>query len=647
MESELSRVVDALPGFLWTTSLDGQVDYLSRRWCEYTGLTLDESNGRGWQAAIQPDDLSALLAGWQRLPAPGVPVETEARVRGADREYRWFLFSAHRIADTPERAAKLCGMGTNIDHRKLAEEALGANDQRFRSFVDGLPVALSMATPDGELEQANRRYLEYFGGTLEELKAREAPHDVHPDDRPRVLRARQELLDSDRPYEIECRRRRADGVYRWFSLRAFPLRDSEGRVSRWYRIQTDIDDRKRAEEALRQSETFLAEGQRISSTGTYAWSGAPTERMLLSDEFYRIFEYDRDTPVTFAQLRERFHPEDLPLLDEKIKQIAARRENPEWQIRLRMPDGRIKYVHVMGRVIHNPDGRAERVGAVQDVTRRQCAEDALNKVRTELSHVTRVMSLGALTASIAHEVNQPLAGIVTNSGTCLRMLAADPPNIDGAREAARRAIRDGNRAAEVIGRLHRLFSKQTTATEMLDLSEATREVIALFSSDLQRSRVILRTELDDGLPLVTGDRVQLQQVIMNLIRNAADAMGEVDHRPRQMLIRTNAEQDCVSLAVTDTGVGLEPESAEKLFDAFYTTKSGGMGIGLSISRSIIESHGGRLWAKPNDGPGVTFSFVIPRQAARAEDDGTVGVALSPKRPRSDKDDQGMTKDVSA
>ena len=217
-----------------------------------------------------------------------------------------------------------------------------------------------------------------------------------------------------------------------------------------------------------------------------------------------------------------------------------------------------------------------------------------------------------MTASIAHEVNQPLSGIITNASTCLRMLAADPPNVDGARETARRTIRDGNRASDVITRLRALFGKKDATTGPVDLNSAAREVIALSLSELQRSRVVLRTEFADDLPLVMGDRVQLQQVILNLVRNAADAMSNVDDRPRQLVIRTERdENDHVRLTVQDAGVGFEPQDAERLFDAFYTTKSEGMGIGLSVSRSIIERHHGRLWAAPNDGPGATFSFSIP------------------------------------
>ena len=283
--------------------------------------------------------------------------------------------------------------------------------------------------------------------------------------------------------------------------------------------------------------------------------------------------------------------------------------------RLQMPDRSVKYLHVVAHETRDRHGQLEYIGAVKDVTERRLSEEALGRARSELAHVARVTSLGALTASIAHEVNQPLSGIITNASTCLRMLAADPPNVDGARETARRTIRDGNRAADVVTRLRALFSRKAATTEPVDLNEAAREVIALSWSELQRSRVILRPELADDLPLVTGDRVQLQQVILNLLLNATEAMSSVNDRPRQLVIRTERdEDDRVRLTVQDAGVGFDPQGADRLFDAFYTTKNGGMGIGLSVSRSIIESHHGRLWAASNDGPGATFSFSIPRQS---------------------------------
>src|SRR4030095_14977061 len=276
-----------------------------------------------------------------------------------------------------------------------------------------------------------------------------------------------------------------------------------------------------------------------------------------------------------------------------------------------MRDQSIKYMHAVARATRDQNDQLEYIAAVRDVTARRLADEAVDKARSELAHVARVMTLGALTASIAHEVNQPLSGIITNASTCVRMLDADPPNVDGARETAHRTIRDGRRAADVITRLRALFSKKDVATELVDLNEATREVIALSRSELERNRVITLTELAHELPLVTGDRVQLQQVILNLLRNGSDAMSTVDDRPRELWLRTEWEGDRVRLSVKDAGIGFESQSLDRLFQTFYTTKDDGMGIGLSVSRSIIENHGGRLWATPNNGPGVTFSFSIP------------------------------------
>jgi PAS domain S-box-containing protein len=374
----------------------------------------------------------------------------------------------------------------------------------------------------------------------------------------------------------------------------------------------DITARKQAEKELRRSEAFLAEAQRLSATGSFSWRVA-TDEITWSEQLYRIFGFDPGVSVTLELICSRVHPEDLRLLYDMIDRARGAGGDFEYEHRLQMPDRSVKYLHMVAHGTQDADGRLEYIGAVQDVTQRRLSEDALGKARSDLARVARVTSLGVLTASIAHEVNQPLSGIVTNASTCLRMLAADPPNVDGARETARRTIRDGNRASEVITRLRSLFGKKDATAESVDLNEAAREVIALSLSELQGSQVILRPELTDDLPRVTGDRVQLQQVILNLLRNASDAMSAVHDRPRELVIRTERDEgDRVRVSVQDAGVGLDSQSVEKLFQAFYTTKEDGMGIGLSVSRSIIESHHGRLWAAPNDGPGVTFSFSIPR-----------------------------------
>jgi PAS domain S-box-containing protein len=259
-------------------------------------------------------------------------------------------------------------------------------------------------------------------------------------------------------------------------------------------------------------------------------------------------------------------------------------------------------------------------GFIRDISEKKLAESALAKARAELANVARITSLGVLTASIAHEVNQPLSGIVTNASTCLRMLDGNPPNVDGARETARRTIRDGNRASDVISRLRTLFSRKEINFEQMDLNEATREVIALSLSELQRNQVILRHEFAENLPPIMGDRIQIQQVILNLLRNASDSMRAIDDRARLLLITTAPDGEHVRLTVKDAGVGFAPGTADRLFESFYTTKQDGMGIGLGISRSIIEAHRGHLWATINDGPGSTFGFSIPCDQQLAQEE---------------------------
>jgi signal transduction histidine kinase len=380
-------------------------------------------------------------------------------------------------------------------------------------------------------------------------------------------------------------------------------------------------ERMRSNEALKRSAALLERTQQLSSTCCFSWR-VETDEIGWSRDLSQLFELEAaDVPVTLDLIGARIHPEDLPSFHEMIERARSGVSDFEFEIRLRLPGNSVKYLHVVAHQSRDQDGQGDQdgqleyIGVVQDVTHRRHTEEALAKLRAELARAARVTSLGVLTAAIAHEVNQPLAGIVTNASTCRRMLAVDPPDLEGARETARRTIRDAERASEVVKRLRALFCKKGTTCESLDLNEATREVVALSLSELERNKVIVRTEFTGELPPVQGDRVQLQQVILNLLLNASDAMSGVDDRPRQLLIRTERDaEDRLRLSVRDSGVGFEPQGTERLFDAFYTTKSSGMGIGLWVSRSIIESHNGRLWAAPNEGPGATFSFSIPSGA---------------------------------
>jgi predicted ATPase/signal transduction histidine kinase len=370
---------------------------------------------------------------------------------------------------------------------------------------------------------------------------------------------------------------------------------------------------------LRRSEAWLREAQHLSSTGSWYWR-VSRDILEFSEQACAIYQMDPDETITLDLIASRIHPEDLHLMLEMVDIARGPARDVDYFFRARMPDQSIKYLHLVAHGSRDKDGEFEFIGAVQDVTRHHLAEEALGKARSELAHVSRVTSLGVLTASIAHEVNQPLLGIVTNASTCLRMLSSDPPNIEGARRTAERSIRDGHRAADVIVRLRALFGNQHSTTDAVDLNEVAREVIALSSSELQRGRVCLQTELACNLPPVMGDRVQLQQVMLNLLLNASDAMEAIDDRPRKLVVRTAFDEgEGVRFSVQDEGVGLPPEGMDRLFEAFYTTKAGGMGMGLSVSHSIIQEHRGRLWAAANAGPGATFSFLIPSVPAPESD----------------------------
>jgi PAS domain S-box-containing protein len=527
-----------------------------------------------------------------------------------EQEFTWLgLFANHAaVAIANARAFE------EVAERQKAEaevrELASGLEAKIRRLVEANVVGIVMFTLEGPITGANDAFLQLVQYSREDLECgRVRWKDLTPAEwRDHDERAITQLKTTGifRPFEKEYFRKDGSRVSVLLGGALF-----EGSRNEGVAFILDLTEQKRAERALRRSEAFLVEGQRLGQIGSYSWRVA-TGEITWSEQLYRIYELEIGTTVTLELIRTRVHPDDLTLYEKMVEQAPSGGNDFEWHYRLLMPDHSIKYLHAVAHATRDQHGQLEYIAAIQDVTARRQSEEARDKARSELAHVARVMSLGSLAASIAHEIDQPLSGIVTNANTCQRMLAAMPTNIDGALETARRTIRDANRASEVITRLRALFARKETATESVDLNEATREVIALSLSGFQRNEVIIRAELAEHLPLVRGDRVQLQQVILNLLRNAADAMSTIDDRPRELLVRTErAEGNQVRLSVKDSGVGFAPQAQEKIFEAFYTTKTDGMGMGLSISRSIIDAHQGRLCAIPNDGPGSTFSFVIP------------------------------------
>jgi PAS domain S-box-containing protein len=366
----------------------------------------------------------------------------------------------------------------------------------------------------------------------------------------------------------------------------------------------------RQEAKLQRSEAYLAEAQRLSHTGSFGWRPS-TGEILWSDETFRIFQYDRTKTPTVELILQRVHPDDEPLARETIER-ASRDGSPfEHAYRLVMPDGSVKYVHVVARAVSHESGGTEFVGAVTDITERKQAEEALRQAHADLAHVSRVTTMGELTASLAHEVNQPITAAVTDASACLRWLTRDAPDVEEARQSALRIVKDATRAADIISRIRLFFKKNSPQWELVDVNEVIREMIVLLRGETTRYSISIRTELAADLPQVMGDRVQLQQVMMNLMINSTDAMKDVDGT-RELTIKSQPGDNADFLvSVSDTGVGLPVQQADQIFTPFFTTKPHGTGMGLSISRSIVESHGGRLWAAANSPRGASFYFTLP------------------------------------
>jgi len=610
-EVDLRLIINTIPGLICLFTPDGQLEGANQQFLDYVSQTAEEANHWATNGTIHAEDLAHCVAVFGHSVASGEPYDIEARIRRYDGQYRWFQIRGQAHRDAAGRVLRWYGLLTDVDARKRAERALEVSERNLRFNIDTIPVLAWSATIDGAADFFNQHYLDHVGLPIEQMLGWQWTSVVHPDDLEVAARAWERFRASGVGGEAEARVRRHDGVYRWFLFRANPLRDELGNIVKWYGVNTDIEDRKRAEDELRRREYYLAAGEHVSLTGSYAWE-VNTGKITCSEQFLRIHEFEHPAEVTTEAMRNRIHPVDHHVLEATMAEIQGGRGNPEHEVRLLMPDGRVKFVRASAQVIHDPDGQQICIGAVQDVTRRRLAEDALDKLRSDVAHRTRVMSLGTLTASIAHELNQPLTGMMTNANTCVRMLTADPPNLAGALETARRTIRDSSRAADVVARLRALFAGKIVRHHDVDLNELVSEVLALLSSDLQRSRAIVQTRLAKDLPMINADRVQLQQVILNLVRNACEAMSNVEDRQRQAVIETTRDGDeCVRLNVQDRGVGFDAETGERLFEAFYTTKHSGMGIGLSLSRSIIEGHQGKLWAERREGGGAAFSFTIP------------------------------------
>jgi len=783
-EDRLRLVIDTIPAHAWSARPDGSVDFINQRFLEFTGRSMADMLGWGWGSLVHPDDLTRYIGEWQAAVATGEPMESEARVRRMDGEYRWLLIRNVPLRNELGNTVNWYGTAIDIEERHRAEEALRRSEaslheaqrvSRTGSWRHDVASGAVIVSP--EIYRIHDIKPDDDASNTEFFFSR-----FHPQDRKRVVDLFERAEIEKTEFWVDYRIVLPDGTIKHLHTIGHPILNESGDLVEFVGTAMDVTAAKQAEEALRRSESYLAEAQRLSHTGS--WSGAPGagEIRYWSEECYRVLGFDAHKGLprveTFFQ---RIHPDDQARTVEQLARATRERTEFAFDYRIVHPGGDVRDIHTIGHPVFSPSGDlVEYVGTVIDVTERKRAEalrdgesrilemiardapleeileklvlvveaqfagllcsvllldedgqhvrhgaapslpeayakaidglsigakagscgtamyrrepvvvtdilqdplwegyrdvaepygfracwstpivahssrtlgsfamyyreprspspaetralelathlagiaierklareerERLRRAQADLAHINRVTTMGELTASLAHEVNQPIAAAITNANTCLRWLARNQPDVEEARAAALRIVKDGTRAAEIIKRIRLLFKKGTPEREFVDVNELIREMMLLLRSEAARYVVAIRTELAADIPQVMADRVQLQQVLLNLMINGIEAMKDADGTRELAITSRRMQNEEIEVSVTDSGVGLPTKQTEQIFHAFFTTKPHGTGMGLRISRSIVESHGGRLWAAENFPRGASFCFTLP------------------------------------
>ena len=668
-EQRLRLVVDTTPAMINTCHPNGYLDYVNKGWLDYFGFSLETALDRAdvmkmsvpskadmydgnWQPIIHPEDLATFRDHWKATLASGKPGESEGRVRRFDGAYRWHLFRGVPLCDETGKPVKWYISAFDIEDRKQAE-ALLAGEKRILEMVargDSLAQILDSLCRLVEdqatgvlasillLDSNGKRLCRGAAPSLPEpytdaIDGSEIGPSVGSCGTAAYFGKQVIVSDiSSDPLWVNFRE-----LALTYSLRACwstPIFSAERKVigtfAMYYREPRSPNPRdqdiigqithlagvaiqhKLAENALRRSESYLAEAQRVAHTGSWVWRVADYEAVHLSDEWYRVYGFDPKYGMPDREQRlERIHPDDRAKYQATINRAVAASSDYDIEFRLLLPDGTVKYIQSVGHPVLDGSGNlVQFVGSTTDITERKRAEEALRQAQADLAYMNRVTTMSELAASLAHEIKQPIAAALTDANTCVRWLSREHPDIEEARQTAARMVKDATRAAEIISRIRLLFKKGTPERELVDVNDVIREMIVLLHSEATRYSISVRTELARDIPQVLADRVQLQQVIMNLITNGVDAMRDVEG-VRELAIKSQrSENEHLMLSVSDTGVGL-PRQRDQIFNAFFTTKVYGTGMGLAISRSIVESHGGRLWAGDNSPRGASFYLTLP------------------------------------
>jgi PAS domain S-box-containing protein len=617
----LRQIIETVPAFLWSTGSDGEPTHINRRMLDYSGMRLEEFKNRGWEAFVHPADYPETAKGFYHAIQTGTSYQGVMRLRRADGEFRWHHARCEPLRDRQGNIIQWYGLSVDMDEAKKAEEQPRSAVQ-LQATLNVIPAYTWYTAPSGGLTFVNKRTADYLG--LPEDHPQRfgidvgAPWDahiplLHPDDREESRKAWSTCLRTGEAGEFSQRVPNAQGVYRWFLSRAEPFRASDGTLLQWVGVNLDIEELKCAEQALRESEAKFRDYAETASD--WFWEIGPDYKFtLLTENAFGSHPADRIGTACWD------HALDLEIEPEKWRLIRAdldsRKPFRDFVYCALGGDGSPMYVRTSGKPMFDADARFRGYrGTGTDVTaliRAQEERERLRQLESDLAHMNRLSMMGELAASLAHEIAQPIATARNNARAALNFSDSSATDMGQVREALAAVVDDADRAGEILDRIRDHIKKTPPRKERVDLSQAITDVIALAQGAIVRNGVSVQTRLAEGLPHVQADRVQVQQVVLNLILNAVEAMGSIEEGARELSISTEQQKaGGILVSVRDSGPGIDSKHLDRVFDAFYTTKSSGVGMGLSICRSIINAHGGRLWADVNAPRGAVFRFTLP------------------------------------
>ncbi|CAE6692069.1 MULTISPECIES: PAS domain-containing sensor histidine kinase [Paraburkholderia] len=607
-EAQLNWLIENVPSLLWRTDAHGRLEYVNKRAEDYTGLRFEDLKTRGWLHLVHPDDAASTLEAWQDSRASGRPYDSVHRFRAADNTYRWFQCKGTPMRNANGDIVNWYGLSTDIHERQLAQEVLRTEELNLRRLVDVLPAMIWRATPEGKVDRWSRQMLAFMGASEEEFDGEMLLRRIPEADRLRVRSRWRQAVHEGVSYQDTYQIAGADGALRWYLARGEPFRDKSGQILHWFGVCTDIDDLKQTEAVLEQREHQLHE--LIETIPAMLWSNDPQGGLTYINR--KIVEF---VGMDLSQLagggyQKTCHPDDLDTMVQAWTHSVETGEAYCHAARLRRNDGIYRWYQHIGEAMRDVDGNiVQWYGLSLDIDERKRAEDRLRHTQAELARATQIATVAELSASIAHELNQPLTSVIANAQACNRWLAASPPNLSEARTSAESVVRDAHSADETMKSIRALFKSQSFQKCKRNVKDMVLESVRLLRQDETRHTADIDLDLPDGLPPVFVDQIQIQQVLLNLITNGIEATENSGRTPRILITARALHDGSVLLKVIDNGSGIVGD--DSIFDAFVTTKSKGMGIGLAVSRSIIEAHEGSLTAANNQGYGSTFSVVLP------------------------------------